>query len=161
LTFTQKYRIICGTSSAGIITGSLVFKDTVKRSFTYRLAILGLICLFCTFNIGLPVVIASCPMMKAGGRGSCCAPKPSKAHTQSIAKTRSTDCCKTVIAGERNTTEFVQSQFQLHYTPALEAILAPAFFNLNANLPVSGWAAIQQHPPPSEDIPITVSSLLI
>jgi hypothetical protein len=133
----------------------------VRHSFTYRLAIIGLIGLFCAFDIGLPIVIASCPMMKAGGRGCCCAPKASKTHTQSIAKTRSTDCCKTVIAGARNTTEFVQSQFQLHYTPALEAILAPAIFNLDSNLPVSGWTAIRLHPPPSEDIPITVSSLLI
>jgi hypothetical protein len=133
----------------------------VKQPITYRIAILSLIGLFCAFNIGLPIVIASCPMMKAGVRSSCCAAKPSAPGTQNIARTRSNNCCKTVIAGERNTTEFVQSQYHLQYTPALEAILAPAFFNHNADLSVSGWAAVQLHPPSSEDIPIAVSSLLI
>jgi hypothetical protein len=146
---------------AGIIAGSLMFKDTVKQTFTYRIAIFSLIGLFCAFNIGLPIVVASCPMMKTGVNSSCCAPKHPISHTQSIAKTRSNDCCKTVIAGERNMTEFVQSQFHLQYTPALEAVLAPTFFNLHANLPVSGLAAVQLHPPSSEDIPIAVSSLLI
>jgi hypothetical protein len=125
------------------------------------MAIISLIGLFCAFNIGLPIVVASCPMMKTGMRSSCCPANPSASNTPNIAETRSSDCCKTIIAGERNTTEFVQSQFHLQYTPALEAILAPTFFNHNVNFIVSGLAAIQPGPPSSEDIPIAVSSLLI
>ncbi|MFI5251469.1 MAG: hypothetical protein ACHQQQ_03460 [Bacteroidota bacterium] len=133
----------------------------MKQTFTYRLITVALVVLFSVCNIGLPIVIASCPMMKTGNKLSCCAVKPAANHTQSIAREKSSDCCKTVIAGERNTTEFVQSHFQLQQTQAPVGVLAPVIDNCAGNLVVSRIASIQLMPPLLGDIPILNSSLLI
>ena len=81
----------------------------MKRTRTYRIAGLALAAVFGMFNIGIPIIVASCPLAATmqGNRCSLC----SDVHepgTVSLSSERNTSCCVTVFAAERNTNEFVQ-----------------------------------------------------
>jgi len=81
----------------------------MESSIKYRSVAILLAGVFTIFNIGIPVVLASCPMMKASVRGACCPTQPVKGLP--ILKThRDYSCCKTVIASDRNKIEFLQTQ---------------------------------------------------
>lgn len=117
---------------------------------------------FAIYNIGLPVVIASCPMMKSAVRASCC-PDESENDRQTLNKYNDYSCCKTVIATDRNKTEFLQTQndgvTQLHNYSITAVLYASNIFETTT---FSKLILTDTHSPPLiEDIPIFKSSLLI
>ena len=87
----------------------------MHKILKYRVIAFSLALIFCVFNVGLPIVVASCPMMKAGKMpgSSCCMMRVSK--TPVLHKAMMTgSCCKTVFAAERNKTEFLQVDAAAH-----------------------------------------------
>jgi hypothetical protein len=132
----------------------------------YRLVHTVLALLFCAFTVGVPVVLASCPMMADGtapGRASCCADAADRTQT-SVAAYKNTSCCETKIAATRNTQEFLQSGADHGCTTVLAAfpaLVAPAAL-LESPASVSGRARWESSPPPvSADLPVLYSALLI
>jgi hypothetical protein len=132
------------------------------RSFKYRSVAIILAGVFMVFSIGIPVVLASCPMMTASVRGACCPAQPVKGLP--ILQTQSDySCCKTVIASDRNKIEFLQTQtievsakLQISIIPILP--LSPSIdFQYISKI----FLADTHSPPAIEDIPIFTSSLLI
>lgn len=127
----------------------------------YRVSALILALVFCLFNVGLPIVIAACPMMgKLSTVPSCCAHKQN--DTPAIGGAALTkNCCTTVFAADRNHTEFIGERHA--DGPCFNAITASC---CPITLPASGLAVITlgqytAPSPPSHDIPIFTSSLLI
>lgn len=117
---------------------------------------------FLLFNIGLPVVLHYCEMMKTYSSSACdmCHPETNKDEQVQLSTTESS-CCKKVIVAEPNKVDFLQAQknellssIQYSTTPIIhsfsmaEPIIAGRFINLQSPLAVT-------------DIPILFSSLLI
>jgi hypothetical protein len=136
---------------------------SVKR---YRLLSTVLALLFCAFTVGVPVVLASCPMMAdgaAGARASCCA-DASGGDQQSLRAFKNTSCCETKIAAPRNTQEFLQAAADhgcLSVLAAFAMVVAPPV-TLEDRVSVAVRAALES--PPSSvpvDLPILHSALLI
>jgi hypothetical protein len=132
------------------------------NSFKYRSVALVLAGIFVVFNVGIPVVIASCPMMQKSVRPSCC-PQRSDSKNPVVKKYRDYSCCKTVIAADRNKIEFLQTQndavIQQH-----NYLTTAIFYNSNIFESTTFTKLIlndTHSPPPIEDIPIFTSSLLI
>jgi hypothetical protein len=124
--------------------------------------VLALAALFFVFNVGLPVVTASCPMKKAPGKSTCtmCIP-PSTGHGPSIVHQANGACCKTVIASGRNLTEFLTVESFPHAAgvPTAQTIcrMIPSALSMEAVLLPHNYTPL----PAPGDIPIMVSSLLI
>ena len=132
------------------------------NSFKYRSVALVLVGIFVVFNVGIPVVIASCPMMQKSMRSSCC-PQQSDSKNTVVNKYRDYSCCKTVIAADRNKTEFLQTQndavTQLHNYSTTPFLYVS---NILESLSFTKLILNDTHSPPLfEDIPIFNSSLLI
>ena len=129
----------------------------------YRSAALFLAILFLIFNIGLPVIVASCPMVKNSHPPTCglCLPSSDRG-AQHFVKYVDRSCCATVIAAGRNTNEFVKAGNETGQN-------SPSVFLLFAHSVIvpqtlsASWLVINSSPPPPpcEDIPIFISSLLI
>jgi hypothetical protein len=135
-------------------------ENTVK----YRPGPLLLAAMFAIFNIGIPVVIAACPMAKEmqGRRCIVCYDETNFGST-SITTARNTSCCTTVIAAERSTNEFVQARSSLSdLSKLLQLIVLPANV-LPVPMPQSPVSTVDvsSSPPAFVDIPIFTSSLLI
>ncbi len=117
------------------------------------------------FTIGLPVIVASCPMARAPGRASCsaCLP-PGDGNASSISAERNTSCCRTIIASGRNLTEFLtvgNSEGVRFFQIAIFTQVPHSGFQ---TIPVAspGINVFLSYPPPTpDDIPVLVSSLLI
>ena len=135
---------------------------------TYRTSALILALVFCLFNVGLPIVISACPMMRSGSaRGSCCImnEKPAK---PTLAVSRSSSCCRTVVAANRNTTEFLQSNNHDYHLLKIETLKIAVITSdqitsgvaLHYTSSSTRCAGTLAHPP-DDDIPILTSSLLI
>ncbi len=143
----------------GIIERITALEYSVTKRSTYRVCSLVLTLVFCLFNVGLPIVFAACPMMgRLSEVPSCCAHRGDP--TTGLAAI-STNCCKTVFAGERNRTEFLGERHvsQLSFaavTSTVTPLSIPAS-RFDLNTPVR----ILDPSPPSEDIPIFTVSLLI
>lgn len=128
----------------------------------YRIAAYLLAFVFGVFSVGLPIVVASCPMPKLEGYAQCfmcddgSAPGSAKL-TNSIDRS----CCITRYAADRNTTEFLQVHHASEVLCGIEA--APVVvLDLRASETHSAFVATTDTSPPfSHDIPILVSSLLI
>jgi hypothetical protein len=128
----------------------------------YRIIGLALVAIFAIFNIGLPIVVASCPMVKDEGSNRC-AMCNDASSSGTVRFTNSVDrsCCVTKFATDRNRTEFLQIQLekfesrQQIITTFVSAVPESAI--LNAQSFIRETAS----PPRSVDIPILVSSLLI
>jgi hypothetical protein len=132
----------------------------VKQISTYRFCSLVLAVVFCLFNVGLPVVFAACPMMgRLSEIPSCCAQNHGAGSTTGGAAL-STNCCKTVFAGERNRTEFLGERHVAHQYAAVASTVAPLFIPASW-LDLSPPVRSLDPSPPSEDIPIFTASLLI
>lgn len=128
----------------------------------YRIAALLLAGVFCLFNVGLPIVVASCPMAEMSKTGRACACTTTDTPYQS-AKVSSSSCCKSLIAAERNTNEFLQAAVP-HL--AMDGLHAVAVFPMDVLLRSTSQKSpqIASSPPLSsfaEDIPVHISSLLI
>lgn len=135
----------------------------MKKNFIYRIASLALALSFGLFNVGIPVILASCPMMDAGmSNAPCCITQ----HDNRLIGLRSSggsNCCKTVFLAERNTTEFVQSNFQSTSVVHLSPIIVPIVLAMDlgeAARPMQ-YNSGDTSPPYSRDIPLIDSSLLI
>lgn len=133
----------------------------MNGTFKYRLIAISLATVFTLFNVGIPVIIASCPMA-AMMKGNACAMCDTQDRTGALTmtKARNTSCCTTVIVAERNTTEFLQVKEKAREAGmvALPAVLSQA---AAAMLPLSSTTPVSASPPAFVDIPILISSLLI
>ena len=116
---------------------------------------------FALFNIGIPVVLASCPMGSMSSSVKCdgCADQTSG---ESISKFADMSCCATKIVADRNTTEFnkpdVQRDRGLIGSALVFELPIESVVNLNNSLHTVFAADI---PPPKAGIPVLISSLLI
>jgi hypothetical protein len=128
----------------------------------YRIVALGLAMVFGVFNIGIPIIIASCPMigMAQGSKCAMCDDQDDPATSKVTAEVN-TSCCATTILAERNTNEFVQAKVNVQES-ALQAVLVLNPFAVSYDLStLSAIAPISSSPPLVADIPILASSLLI
>src|SRR5690348_9472323 len=127
-----------------------------------RIVALGLALVFAVFNVGLPIIIYACPMMQRySGSLPCCADTFSPSGSQ-IGVSVDRSCCKTVIASQRNTTEFLQAKdhpLQSHqvYTSVVQPNAAGMIADQSVSVPRQITAAVASPP----DIPVLFSSLLI
>ncbi len=132
------------------------------KSFKYRSIVVFLAGVFTIFNIGIPVVLASCPMMTASVRGACCPVQPVKG-VPTIQTQRDYSCCKTIIVAQRNTNEF-DSLSEFNFDNEKFNSIIPLLY-LSTDIQFSGSSKITldniHSPPLTEDIPIFTSSLLI
>jgi hypothetical protein len=137
----------------------------MQSNFKYRIIALTLAIIFAAFNIGLPIVIASCPMMEMTRGVACCEMNSDDAAgVVKITNTVDRSCCETSYAADRNKTEFLQEQLRRGETTKLfSASLPLEVFQSAIHPDMSGQSAITQalSPHRSVDIPILVSSLLI
>ncbi|MFN0158030.1 MAG: hypothetical protein ACKVRP_08180 [Bacteroidota bacterium] len=132
---------------------------------TYRNIAIGLTVMFALFNIGLPIVIASCPMTLRDGSAACfgCF-EESIPGTHQISYQKDTSCCATIIAVERDKAEFLHVEKLQCATHDVTLTIIPLAV---VSSPISNTAlfSYQFHFPPhslfAEDIPIFCSSLLI
>ncbi|MBI5476215.1 MAG: hypothetical protein HY964_05695 [Ignavibacteriales bacterium] len=133
------------------------------KSFKYRSAAILLAGIFSAFNIGLPIALHYCKMMETVSSNSCgmCVTDKKECKDIQISKTQSS-CCKTIVAADRNQTEFLQTQkndvtkLEHSNTPTLQFVI------LDESLNFTKFINLNLHSPPLfEDIPIFTSSLLI
>ena len=129
----------------------------------YRIVAVALVVVFGVFNIGIPIIIASCSMPEMM-RGSYC-PMCDDQELPSGARftTQNAVCCTASIVAERNTTEFVQGKTSVSDLGKLVLVVSPADVIPVPILqsPVPVVYQITSSPPAVADIPIFNSSLLI
>lgn len=131
------------------------------RSTQNRILGILLAGVFALFNIGLPIVLASCPMMKFENSRSCTMCNDDQ--TAGVKLTRAIDrsCCATIFAADRNKTEFLQVNKHLFESAKLLLTIVSDFVPATAIRNPQSVIAESASPPRSADIPILVSSLLI
>jgi len=135
----------------------------MRNNSAYRPVAAFLAIVFALFNIGLPVVLDSCPMPKSPGSMTCalCHQALPQGGTPVVQSPR---CCAPVIAAERNMTAFVQSQrLSEEFRAVALAILAPSPSEvLVTALPhVQTFNPSWSPPGRDADLPVLHSSLLI
>ena len=136
----------------------------MKQLPTYRALALALAMVFLIFNIGLPIIVASCPMVSMPGQSVCtmCSDQSSSA-TEKITIAKDKSCCATVIAAKRNTNEFVQSN---HIVQDVSKVTFSVIASMNLQLLDNALLLVHgvncsTSPPLARDIPVLTSSLLI
>ena len=128
----------------------------------YRFVAFALVVVFGVFNIGIPILIASCPMATTiqGNRCGMCNDQDDPG-TAKITTEKNTSCCATRFAAEGNTNEFVQAKGGM---PDVNKLLLVV---LTANDPISVFPSpvcvvrVSSSPPAVVDLPILISSLRI
>ena len=132
-------------------------EKNIHRTFALMLAVL-----FTVFNVGIPVVLASCPMMRAGNSHGCCCPSASREHSPSLTMSRDYSCCRTVIAAGRNTTEFLGARALPPCTASFCFAEHPAQQPIALDHSASVLVNVRYHSPPLIlDLPVITSALLI
>lgn len=135
---------------------------SMKTLAKYRMSGLLLAMVFCLFNVGLPIVIASCPMVMNEQAPVCpaCVDQPG-AVAEKLTKATNTSCCTTVIAVEKKTTEFVQSK--QNRSELAKSYETSALLKESVNLYHHSFdlQILSPSPPLWIDIPVLTSSLLI
>lgn len=120
--------------------------------------------LFALFNVGLPVVVHYCEMMKTTSNSDCGMCHTGKNNHNYLELSRSEpSCCQTIIAAASNTVEFLQTQ-NVITTQLLNYSTTSILYTSNIFESTSYSKLIfnDTHSPPLiEDIPIFTSSLLI
>jgi len=114
--------------------------------------------LFLVFNVGLPVVLETCPMPKPVGSMMCplCRTEAGESAGEVV---KGKPCCAPVIAAERNTNEFLTVQ-KIACTPvAAPCTIVHSFDVIHPLLSQAFLPAPSQFAP--DDIPVICSSLLI
>ncbi|MBX2992067.1 MAG: hypothetical protein KF749_12995 [Bacteroidetes bacterium] len=133
----------------------------MHSSLKYRITGLTLAAVFALFSVGLPIVVASCPMMKFENSRSCIMCNEGPSSGVQVTRALDTSCCLTVFAADRNKMEFLQANKHLlefaKLLLAVESDFVPATVISNPQSAITPNAS----PPRSADIPILVSSLLI
>ncbi len=131
----------------------------------YKAMVKGFLSVFLIFTIGIPVIVASCPMAKSPGKISCAACLPSGDDTRpSIAPERNTSCCRTVIASGRNLIEYISVEGASNLDHF--RVNAHAHVSIPSDVAFEEQALLQLRPtqiplPDQGDIRLLVSSLLI
>lgn len=147
----------------------------MTKSPKYRVVAVSIVAVFLVFNVGLPIVIASCPMSETR-TASCgmCPPASSDSQSragnnesstasQKLTSIKNISCCITVFAADKNTTEFVKAKSEVNEFPKVFSSLPIS----HIPYPKSDFLSSISHFPfaifhfPSSDIPIFTSSLLI
>lgn len=139
-----------------------LYSTTMKQQrLIDRVLVFGLAGLFTLFNVGIPVIVASCPMTPAEGQVSCNAcVVPSGNHVDSLLPRTDTSCCTTVFAAAPADVSFLK----ISVTPIdAESMLAPMMM-----LSIGDHVSLHQmtrivlgHRRASSDLPVLFSSLLI
>jgi len=128
----------------------------------YRNIALALVVVFGLFNIGIPIIIASCSMPEMMRGSSCpmCEDQELPA-TATFATAQSTACCTMTMVAEHNVIEFVQAKTSLSdlSKPLLVVLTADVLVPVLQS-PVFA-VRVSSSPPTVVDIPILTSSLLI
>jgi hypothetical protein len=136
----------------------------MKSISTYRVVAVALVVVFGVFNIGIPLVIATCSMPEMM-RGSSCPMCDDKDVLSGLRFTTAQNavCCTRAIIAERNTIEFEQSRINLlDVSKMLLGVSNTAALSISSlSPPVSVVYQITSSPPAVIDIPIFISSLLI
>ncbi len=133
----------------------------MNRLLTYRTPLLVLLLAFVLFDVGLPVVIATCPMEKEFGAGACDLCHPAVPPQRVEIGLPGGSCCAPARIVERITTDFEQVRIVLNQDVRHEVVVAPtpsvSLWAADVNIIVPrSWS-----PPLQTDIPILTSSLLI
>ena len=132
----------------------------MSSRFTYRLTAVVLVATFALFTIGVPIVVASCPMPKSERAVVCAACyEPVPAGTMRYARAMDRSCCETKIAAERNATAFVHSFESAKSILALAVV--PLFASRQSDHVATMPATVAASPPLPRDIPTFNASLLI
>ena len=129
------------------------------KSSKYRVVAAIVAGVFLVFNVGIPIVLASCPMVTASAACGMC-PPVSNATPEKIVSVIHTSCCSAVIAADKNSTEFVGVS-HVTYEPIkfIAATVAPLQIE---SLSYHASVFREDHPLFLPiDIPIFTSSLLI
>lgn len=133
----------------------------MNKTLRHKIIGFALAGVFALFNIGVPVVVASCPMMKFETSRTCIMCNDGSSQGTSIARAIDTSCCVTVFAADRNKAEFLQVNKHLleseKHLLAVVSEIVPATVISNPQSVIT----LSASPPRSADIPILVSSLLI
>lgn len=135
----------------------------MKWNPTYRAAALLLVGVCGIFNVGLPIVVASCPMAKMQNSPVCImCTDDAQSGGPRLSTHVDRSCCETKFAAERNTTEFLQTQHKLERAkfvveiPLLSCVAPPTNLSYAGSL-----RAYDTSPPYARDLLIIISSLLI
>jgi len=135
----------------------------MENSFKYRFIAFTLVGVFAVFNIGLPVVLHYCEMMKSTTTSTCgmCGTESTKDHQVQYNSVKSA-CCKTIFTPERNKNEFLQqNKIDSKEQQNLLILNLSIPFNNSEYKSISYVQNFHSPPPFIEDIPIFTSSLLI
>ena len=128
----------------------------------YRFIALALSAVFGVFNIGIPLIIASCSMAGMMQGGSCPMCEGEEIPTtETFTTEQGKACCTATIVAERNTSEFVQVKEET-LEPSKFFVTLPVIVTAISNpSSVLTIPHVSPSPPLVADIPILVSSLLI
>ena len=136
----------------------------MKNLSTYRTFSVTLAAIFFIFNIGLPLIVASCPMAKNPGQAMCSmCPNPTNSSSPRLTSLKNTSCCVTVIAANRNTNEFVRTSNPVSDVSKIELVVmyqnnVEPVNNSSTAFLVNDYSS---SPPLTRDIPVLISSFLI
>lgn len=135
----------------------------MSQILKYRLFAIILVCVFCVFNIGVPIVVASCPMMDNMTIQKNCCPPLTTTSQENFKGTKDYSCCQTIIAADRNTTEYTQTNDLVNrVVKFLQVIPSPIISTeltiKNNELFITSLFFSVRH---LQDIPIFTSSLLL
>jgi hypothetical protein len=146
----------------GILKSIRLFSFIGMKKNIHRAFALTLVVLFTVFNVGIPIVLASCPMLRAGNsHGSCC-PSASRDRSPSLTMSRDYSCCRTVIAAGCNTMEFLAARAVPPCTASFCFAEHPAQQPLALDNSASVLVNVRYHSPPLIlDLPLITSALLI
>lgn len=128
----------------------------------YQTLILGVVGLFFLSTVGVPIVVAACPMMANGSFSAACCADREQPGTLKLRPVTDYSCCKTVLVAEWNTTQYVQVERDLP-SPEKNVVVGSGTFLANfvlAGIPLVPHVAANP-PPRILDIPIFCFSLLI
>jgi len=136
----------------------------LKSPAKHRVVTIFLALVFGVFNIGVPVVLASCPMADFSASPVCseCS-DPSAASAEVLVNVSGMSCCATVIVADRNTTEFVQTKDAVKDNVKSQVVHFSAAITHPSihSLVVVSFSRVTSSPPRQEDISVFTSSLRI
>ena len=134
----------------------------MKSILRHRIIGLALAGIFAIFNVGLPIVVASCPMLRYSDSSACMACSHASIDgTTRITNSVDKSCCTTKYAADKNKNEFLktdpQSVESVKFIAITEMYIVPQAVINAPQFVILSHAS----PPGSTDIPIFISSLLI
>jgi len=132
----------------------------MKNLKKYRTVAWTLVSVFFVFNVGIPIVRAACPMIQEEKPLACCAQEP-QGQMPVIKLNADYSCCNTTIAAQRNTTEFLQGKDNFLSVPQCSNTTVWDYIPTTLIVYQHLTSSFFDSSPPSVDIPILHSTLLI